>query len=263
MNIYLFELKNQWKNTAGWIIIFSVLMFVLCMGIYPIFNNSLQDIVAVISKMPAEFTKAFSFDLNSMVDFGGYYEFIFAYFSLMGAIMASSISLSIFAREKRVKCIDFLLTKPISRQWVFTTKFLSGLTLIVVFNIVYMILSCIFGTYFGKSFEEMILASSMMFLTQFFYYNLGIVVAIFSKKIRSVSNTASVLGFIGFILSALYNILEIEGMRFLAPLKYFDPIQFFTTTSNEYMYILTGIFLLILFLFVSYAKFNQEDVKAV
>ncbi|MEG0394047.1 ABC transporter permease subunit [Anaerorhabdus sp.] len=262
MNIYLFELEKQWKSVLLWTASFVILMIALFAGVYPVFNNSLKDIIEVISKMPPEFTKAFAFDLNTMVDFGGFFEFSFAYLSLMGVIMSASIGLSIFAREKKVKCIDFLLTKPISRNSIFISKFLSGCTLLILFNLVYIIVSCFYGIHFGKTMMEMLGASSMMFLTQFFFYTLGICMAIVMKRIRSVSNIASLLGFVGFILSAVYNILEIKEMRYLAPLKYFDPMQFFTST-NDSIYMLTGIVVSILFLIVAYIRFIKEDVKAV
>lgn len=263
MNIYLFELKNQIKSTLLWSVGFIVLMIVLYQGVYPVFNSSLQDIIQAISNMPPEFTKAFSFDLNSMADFGGFYEFVFAYFSLMGAIMASSCALSIYAREKKVKCVDFLLTKPVSRTSVFFQKFFAGLTLLVGFNCIYVIITTFFGMHYGKSLEEMLLASSMMFLTQCFFYALGVLVANFLRRVRSVSNIATTLGFIGFILSAIYNILEIKSMRYVAPLKYFDPMQFFTPTTGETVVMIFGLCLLLLFLGVSYMKFKQEDMKAV
>jgi ABC-2 type transport system permease protein len=262
MNIYCFEIRNLWKSVLSWTLMFIILMIVLFYGIYPIFHESLQDIIQVISKMPVEFTKAFSFDLNTMVDFGGFYEFCFAYLSLMGAIMAASIGLSIFAREKNVKCTDFLLTKPMSREKVFLMKFISGFSLLVLFNIIYISISCVYGTYFGKSLVEMLKASSMMFLLQAFFYSLGIMVAVSLKKIRSVSNTASLLGFVSFILSALYNILEIEEMRYLAPLKYFDPMQFFAST-NDTVYMIVGIVLMFLFIVIGFIRFTKEDIRAV
>ncbi len=263
MNIIKFEIKRQWITLCLWTILFIAVMLALFIGVYPLFRDSLKDIMNVISSMPQEFLKAFSVNLNTMADFSGFYEFSYAYLSLMGAIMSASFGLAIFGREKKVKCTDFLFTKPCSRQNIFVNKYVTGLILIVVFNIFYAAISCFYGIKYDNSFGTMILASSMMFLTQLFFYHAAILVAIYLKKIRSVSNTATLIGFAGFIIVALNNILEIDGLQYLSPLKYFDPIRFFGGVVTDWSVMIVGCVLLVLFIMMAFILYIKQDVKAV
>jgi hypothetical protein len=73
--------------------------------------------------------------LDEIFSFGGFYAFCFFYAAVMGAIMASSPGLDLFSREKRAKCTDFLMTKPITRGRLFFAKLLAALTLTVAANI--------------------------------------------------------------------------------------------------------------------------------
>ncbi len=263
MNIIKFEIKRQWLTLSLWTLLFVAVMLALFIGVYPLFRESLKDIMSVISSMPEEFLKAFSVDLNTMVDFSGFYEFSYAYLSLMGAIMAASFGLAIFAREKKVKCTDFLFTKPCSRQSIFISKYSTGLMLIIIFNVLYIAISCFYGVKYDNSLNTMLLASSMMFLTQLFFYHTAILVAIYLKKIRSVSNTATLLGFAGFIIVALNNVLEIEGLQYLSPLKYFDPIRFFGGVVSDWSVMIVGCVLLVLFIVIAFIRYVKQDVKAV
>lgn len=263
MNILKFEIKNQLTTLITWTILFVVVMLALFIGVYPVFSESLQDLIKIISSMPAEFLKAFSVDLNMMVDFSGFYEFSYAYLSLMGAVMASSFGLAIFGREKKVKCTDFLLTKPRSRETIFLNKYLAGFILILIFNVIYIAISCYYGLKYNKPFDTIFLAASMMILTQLFFYHASILLATVLKKIRSVSTTATLLGFTGFIIVALNNILEIDGLQYLSPLKYFDPIRFFGTVENNWLTMIVGSILLVALLIIAFILYIKQDVKAV
>ena len=78
-------------------------------GIYPVFTTALT-ISQHVSKFPPNVTSAFLvLKLRAYSATAGF-GFSAAYTALMGAIMAQTLSVGAFAREKRSKCADFLLT---------------------------------------------------------------------------------------------------------------------------------------------------------
>lgn len=263
MSIFLFELKAQIKDTVIWMFSLLAVLFLFMAGMYPVLQGSLDDVLRIIGGFPPEFSAAFGFDITSMFDMGGFYSFAFGYIGLTGAIMAVSFGVSSFSREGRSKCMDFLLTKPVSRERIFISKLLSNLSLLLAVNIVYIIVSCLFlsrqeadmGTVFG--------ASLALLLTQLVFYAIGIFYAVFAKKVRSVSGIATAFGFGAFILSALVNIIGEDSIRYIAPLKYFDPTELFINGRFETPYAVTGGVIAVLGTLLAFVRFCKRDAHAV
>lgn len=263
MNILKFELKRQVASTIMWTCAFVIVMSALYIGVYPVFRDSFAEISTMLLNMPAEFLEAFSLDISSISDLGGFYGFINAYLSLMGAIMAASLGLAIFGREKKVKCTDFLLTKPYTRQQIFMVKYAAGFLPLLVFNLIFMSVNCYFGGQYDQPLSVMIPVSGMMFLTQILFYHIGIYLTTTMKKIRSVASTATFLGFLGFILVALNNILDLDKLKYISPLKYFDPALIFNSASTDYSTLIVGCVVLVVLVVVAFVNYVQQDVKAV
>lgn len=266
MNIYLFELRAQIKNFITWTLVILFSYFIFMYGIYPVFYDSMKAVVQMLSGFPPEFAAAFGFDISAMFSYGGFFGFVFGYIAVIGAIMAVSLSVSTFAREKRSKCADFLLTKPISRGNIFTVKLLSNLTVLVATNIFFVAAVIILFRVSNQdesTIYKFILAACGLFFTQLVFLSLGIFFATIAKRVRSVSGIATAFGFAGFILSALVNILKEEAVRYIAPLKYFDPISVFTAGNFELKYVVTAIVIIAACIGISYVKFCGSDAHAV
>ena len=265
MNIYSFEIKSQLKTFIIWTLSILVVFLLFMSGLFNVFMQSKDAISKVYSGLPPTFAAAFGIVISKLFSYGGFFQFIFSYIALIGAIMASSVSVAAFSREKRSKCVDFLLAKPVSRGRIFIAKLLSNLSLVLVTNILFVIVSMI--VYSGNGQDpartgRLILASCSLFLTQLVFISIGIIYATFAKKVRSVSGIATALGFGGFILSALVSILNEEAVRFVAPLMYFQPYPVFSTGRFETKYAVTAVVVIIVCTGLSYLKFCKTDTPA-
>jgi len=266
MNIYKYEIKSQFKNFIIWTVSLLLTMYIFMGGIYPVFQKSAVDFLKVMEGFPKQFTQAFGFQIFSLFSYEGYYSFAFGYIAMVAAIMAVIVSLSVFAREKKVKCLDFLMTKPISRSKIFWIKLLVCLTIIGVTNVIYVVGNMIMFEQNNQSSDltgRFMLASLGMFFTQLVFLAIGLFLATFSKKIRSISGFATSIGFIAFILSALSNIIEGEFVNFIALLKYFDPSVVMEKGYFEVKYMLAAVVLIVLCTVTSYVKFCKSDIHAV
>jgi len=235
-------------------------------GIYPSYQKSAVDLVKVMEGFPKQFTQIFGFQMFSMFSYSGYYSFAFGYIGLVAGIFAVIVSLSIFSREKRLKCLDFLVTKPISRQQIFWVKLLACLTIVGAINVFYVVGNMIMYNQNNQSSEltgRFILASLGIFFTQLVFLAIGLFIATFSKKIRSVSGLATAIGFIAFILSALTNIIDEEIVNLIAPLKYFEPSNVMAKGYFELKYMLVAVILIAFCTVTSYIRFCKSDIHAV
>jgi ABC-2 type transport system permease protein len=266
MNIYLFELKAQAKSFLIWTIVIVFFLIIFMGAMYPVFYDSMDDITAMLQNFPPEFAAAFGVHLEEMFSYGGFFSFTFLYLSLVGAIMAVTLAVSSFAREKRSKCMDFLLTKPRSRRTIFTAKLLSGLTLLIVTNLFFIAAALLSFAASGEeqdSFGRFLLGTLSLFPTQLVFYAIGILFAILAKKVRSVSGAATAIGFAGFILTALNGMLEEEFIRYIDPLEYYDPTAVFAAGGYEVKFAVTGLIVIAACVLISYAKFKKSDAHAV
>lgn len=266
MNLYRYEFKSLLKSLITWTTVMIIIMSIYMLGIYKVFINSVDDLVAMTEGFPEEFMKAFGFDMLSMFNYGGFYNFTYVYIALIGGIMAVLISLTVFAREKRVKCMDFLLTKPISRKKIFGIKALACISIIILSDLFYIIGFII--VYFineqsKDSAARFILASAGIFFTQILFMAMGIFWAAYAKKIRSISGTATSFGFFAFILTALANIVDEKAMYLIAPLKYFEPIAVIENGHFELKYVIMAMAILLFCISASYLKYCRSDVRAV
>lgn len=266
MNIYLFELKAQWKNALAWTLAILLFLAIFQLGIYPAFADSLNEVMDIISNYPKPFLAAFGFSNDAMFSFIGFFSLTYSYLALMGAIMAVSLSVSAFAREKRSKCSDFLLTKPRSRGEIFWTKMAEVITLITLSNLVIILIAALIYVNSGEPREDLgtfLICTGGLFFTQIVFTALGTAIAVFAKKIRSISGIATAVGFSAFILSALYSILKEETIRYLAPLKYFDPVAFYSDGSFEFQYVCTAIIITLGLIATAYFAYCKHDTQSV
>lgn len=263
MSIFLFEFKEQFKTALIWTFSLLTVLLLLMMGIYPVFEASLDDVLRIINGFPPEFASAFGLDVKSMFSLGGFYSFTFGYISLVGAIMAVSIAVSTFSREKRSKCVDFLLTKPMSRERIFWSKLISNLSIIILVNLAYVVACIIIFARDNNNTATVLLAAASLFFTQLVFLGIGIFFAVYAKKVRSVTGIATTFGFGAFILSALVNIFKEEAMRFIAPLKYFDPTDLFASGAYETKYAIMGVLVVIICLCSAFVLYCKSDTHTV
>lgn len=264
MNVYLFELRRAWKSAALWTAVLLALLIALIAGFYPAFLNSRAEVERALSNFPPEFAAAFGMQLDNLFSYAGFYTFCFLYLSLLGTIMAASLGLDMFAREKRAKCTDFILTKPRTRGGIFAAKLLSVLTLLAIANVLYVAVSLILCRAYGQeSMGRAALAALALFFTQLVMLSVAVAAAVFMRRVRSVSANATMIGFGGFLLTALHSLLEDDALRYIAPYKYFSVSLAFFEGRFETPYVLTAAAITLVLLAVSYMNYCRDDVRAV
>ncbi len=266
MNVYRFELRRQWKSVFSWTLVLSLLLAALMVAVYPVYLGSRADLQKVLEGFPPEFAAAFGVSLDSIFSYGGFYAFCYLYIALCGAIMAASLGLSVFAREKRSKCTDFLLTKPLSRARLFGAKLAVCVALLFLSSLFYsavFLLICRTAPESAAPLGNVLLAAGALFFIELLFLSIAIAAATFFKKVRSVSGIAVAIGFGGFILTALHSLLEEDWTRYIAPFKYFDVTLAFSQGRYEAPYVLTAAALGLGLLALSFLRYVKSDVHAV
>jgi ABC-2 type transport system permease protein len=161
--------------------------------------------------------------------------------------------------------MDFLLTKPRTRSRLFMEKLLAALTLILVSNVLFVLESLVLYRAYAPAPlmpERALLAASSLLLIELVFLAIAVFAAVFARKIRSVSGTATAIGFAGFLLSALHSLLEEEKLRYITPFKYFDASKAFFDGAFEAKYALTGAALTLVLMIAAYVRYTRADIPA-
>ena len=265
MNVFRFELRRAWLSAAVWTLILLALLIGLISGALPAFMDSRAGVESMLGSFPPAFAAAFGLQLDNLFSFGGFYVFGFLYYSLFGVIMVAIIGLDLFSREKREKCMDFLLTKPRTRSRLFGEKLLAALTLILLSNALFIFASlALYRAYAPAPLQigHALLAASSLLCTELFMFAVAVFAAVFARKIRSVSGAATAIGFAGFLLSALHSLLEEDMLRYITPYKYFDAAKAFFEGKFDTPYVLTAAVVTLALLALSYLKYTRADIPA-
>jgi ABC-2 type transport system permease protein len=262
MNVFKFELKRSFLSMVGWTVGMVACVSVFMQGMFPIYSDSIDQIMILIQSFPKEFLAAFGFSTD-MFSFAGFYAFSFTYLTLLGVMFSCTVTLQIFAREKRGHCQEFLYAKPMTRQKIFLEKLAAVLSLLVVSNVVLVAWAGLVTVLADENelLGKIVLASFSIFCTELLFMAFVILYSIQARKVRTISGAAMAFAFAGFILSALSSLIDKVEMRYIAPFKYFDPFQAVMNGTYEMEYVITAIVIFVAVMAVAATRFFNKDVR--
>ena len=265
MNMFLHELKAYRKSTIIWTCSLIALI-VLFMSIYPAFSKEVDAFKKLMEGFPEPVRKAFGLSVDSMSSIIGFYSYTFLYITLCGAIQAMNLGTSIVSKEVREKTADFLLTKPVTRSQIMTSKLLAALTSLVITNVAYLTASSIMASIVKTedySYKIFFMISITLFFIQLIFLVLGVVVSVLAHKIKSVLpiSLGTVFGF--FIAGMLASTIGDEAVRYITPFKYFDTNYIIRNSGYETSFVIVEIVFVIVAITASYIVYCKKDIHAV
>ncbi|MFI8574429.1 ABC transporter permease subunit [Rossellomorea aquimaris] len=263
MNIFLYELKAYRKSTFIWTGALIVLV-ILFMSMFPSISKEINEFKKLLEGFPEGVRKALGIQVDTIGSLNGYYSYIFLYITLCGAIQAMNLGISISSKEIREKTADFLLTKPVTRTKILSSKILAALTSLLFTNIVYVIAAITVANAVkveNFSLYVFLLISLTLLFTQLIMFAVGIIIAVVFPKVKSVISLSLGVVF-AFFLIGMVAAAE-EATRYLSPFKYFDYSYIMNHEGYEWSFLLLGMFLIVLSLIGSFVIYNKKDIHTV
>ncbi|HEY5585290.1 MAG TPA: ABC transporter permease subunit, partial [Ruminiclostridium sp.] len=176
-----------------------------------------------------------------------------------------NIGVSIVSKEVREKTADFLLTKPVSRVSIMTSKLLAALACLVITNIIYLLITVPMTLTVKTAFSMKIfmMISATLFFVQLMFVSLGVIVSVIAGNIKSVISVSlsTVFGF--FVISMLGSVIGDKAVRYISPFKYFDYEYIIKNAAYETPFLIVGIIFVIVAIAASYLVYVKKDVHAV
>jgi ABC-2 type transport system permease protein len=265
MNILLQELRMARKSLIIWCVsLVGILAFFMLL--YPPVSDQLDEFQKVFNSFPLQFQQAFGLENLNIANILGFYQFVFTYILLAGAIQAMNLGVSIISAEVREKTGDFLFVKPVTRNRVVSMKILAVLIEILVTNGVVFVGALITVALLSEnSFDLklfMLLTLSLLFI-QIFFASLGLFISVFLRRIRTVLPISMGVVFIFYIVYLLNETIKDEKLGLISPFGYFKLSDIARTMNYDSPSLLLWFFLVGLFIFLTYRLFAKKDLPSI
>lgn len=265
MNIYLQELRAYRKTTIIWIISLVALM-ALYMSMFAAISQDGQSFIKALEGYPENVRIAMGMHIESITSLLGFSGFILTFITLIGAIQAMNMGLSIVSKEVRERTADFLMTKPVSRTRILSAKLLAALSLILITNVVYLIAARYIANQVAiTDYDEglFFMISITLLFVQLMFLAFGITLSVVLPKIKSVLPLSLGVVFGLFFVGAFGATTADDPMRYLTPFKYFDTMYILQNSKYETSFVVTGIVLVVVAIVVSYYVYKKKNIHAV
>ncbi len=262
MTIIKHEVKMNLKSLVIWSMSVSLMAFVF-MLMFPMLENSLKEMGDQFSHMEG-LSAAFGMDKLSIYSPMGYYGtqvgFILA---LGGAMFAGLLGTGMLSKEEGGHTAEFLLTTPISRSQVVLQKVTGLLTIIVIFEIIYVALIMLAFVMIGEPFSEK--GFWIYHLAQFCMH---LQIACICYGISAFIKKANIGLGLGLVLVLYFldimekTISQLDGLRYITPFTYSGAGDVMTSGKIEGELLLIGIGVSIISIVVAYIKYVKKDIAA-
>jgi ABC-2 type transport system permease protein len=263
--MFLHELRFNRKTTAIWAGSITALI-VFYMAIFPAFSKDASMFQKMLDNYPEPIRNAFGSSISSIGTILGFYSFVFVFVLLIGAIQAMNLGTSILSKESRERTADFLLTKPVSRLRIMTSKLMAAFTLLLATNVICYAAAAIMANIVKTNdYNRLIffMISATLFFVQIIFFVLGVIISVFFQRLKSVLPISLGTVFAFFFIGMLIATDKDDPARFITPFKYFDTSYIIKNSSYEVPYLLAASAFIIAAVAASYIIYSKKDIHAV
>lgn len=257
------EFRINLKSLIIWI---SVLLFtyILIFAVYPyLINEDTKNMLTqMMETMPKEILASFNMDIVGIESAYGWFKTEgYTFLTLIGGLYAAILGSTILVKEENDKTIEFLLSKPVSRNKVVSAKILCGVLNIIIFisviglgNFAALKLS---GELDIKEFFMISIIPLLLYLMLFF---ITIFMSSFFKKTKKSMSAGMAIVFISYFMQIIGTMGE--------NIKFIKDISLFEFVSSRYIilngefnlkYILIGFAIIFICIIGLYKRYNTKE----
>jgi len=265
MNVFFRELKAYRNSTVVWIFSLCSLVTVFLL-MYPAFTRDVDTTRQIMENLPAAVRSALDISLQNFFTIYGFFVYLFTFATVAGAVQAMNLGVGIISKEESGKTVDFLLTKPISRFKVFTSKLSASVILLLITNVFFCTASYVVARMvstgdFNNKIFLMILITFLF--VQLFFLALGILMSVVINKIKSPIAASLPTVFTFFVIGMLGSIIGSENVRYISPFKFYDLNYVINNGQYEPVYIVIELVFVIVAVVTGYILYSRKDIRAV
>lgn len=223
---YRYEVRRFFPSVLIWAGSLLSLLFIF-MALYPSFSADMAAMNQILDNFPPELKIAFGLGHLDLATLEGFFGFCFIFAQLCLAIQAANYGLGLVSIEEAELTADFLLTKPLKRSTILSSKILAAFSSLLLTDLIFWLCSIAAIEFFrnGNAYDRatifMMLGSVVVF--QLIFFSIGLLISLLLRKVRTVTPWSLGLAFGTYMLSVFSGIFEDVKLEYLSPFKHFDP----------------------------------------
>ena len=264
MKLYFRELKAYRNSTIIWIVSLSLLVIVF-LSMFPSFTKDVEETKNILQNLPPFMASAAGISPDIMFSIYGFVSWLLTFVTLAGAVQSMNLGVGILSKEESGKTADFLLTRPISRKSVITSKLLAAFSLILITNIVFCLTTfamavVVVDTVFSAT--TLMLVLGKLFLIQLIFLALGFIVSVIINRVKSAIAVSLPTAFSLFIIGTLGVLLGVDSVKYISPFKLFDSDYIINNNAYDVKFLIGEAIFVLVAVALSYVIYIKKDIKA-
>lgn len=260
MTLLKHELKQGFKTLAIWTASIGFLI-AICLFLFPEMKGEMDNVSDMFASM-GSFTAAFGMDrLNFGTLIGFYAVECGNILGLGGAFFASLIAVSALAKEEKERTAEFLLSHPVSRVSVISSKLAALVVQIVVMNVVIFALSAACIAIIGEepAWKEICLLHLAYFLLQLELAGICFGLSAFLR--RGSLGIGLGIAAMMYFLNIIANISEkAEFLKVITPFGYAEGADIVSNGSLDGKLVLIGMAFALIGVAAAYFWYSRKDI---
>ncbi len=262
MNIFLRELKANFKSLIIWSVIVAMLIMIGASKFAAFAGD--PEMLAMLDSMPPALLEALSMQTFNLTTLSGFYGVMFIYFGLLGAIAAAMWGSDSISKEERDKTVEFSLVLPVSRGRVVTAKVLAALVNCFAFTLITWGISLAAAQSYNPDpgfYDFLALEMSAMLAIELIFLSIGLLLGCAMKQYKRSGSTAIALILATYFMSILAGMQEkLDFLKYFTPFKYYDAGELFRSGKLDGMYLLLSAAIIAVCVAAAYWVYHRRDL---
>lgn len=261
MTMFIHELKRDKVKLIVWCAAIASMLLISVM-IYPQMSEQMNEMGDMFSDMGG-FSAAFNMDKINFGQFDGYFAVECGnVLGLGGAMFAALLGITALAKEERERTAEFLLTHPVSRNYVVFQKLAAVIAKIFILNFTVALFAfvsvMIIGESIGAKLFFSIFAAYMIMQIQIGCIMFGLSALLHGNGVGIGLGAALLL----YFMNILANLTEdAKFLRYITPFSYADGAAVVSSGGIEIKYVIPGIVFIIAGITAAFIIYNKKDIR--
>jgi len=258
------EFKRTFRSFLLWAVIIIGLS-ILMLSLYPAFEDSFGDIADYLDMFPPAFLEVFGLGeggLDMANPYGWYGTEGYLFVVLIGGSYAGILGASILSKEEDDKTIEFLLSKPISRNQILLGKAVVVLINLLLLNgCLFIVLSATFSFITEYEFVTVLMLCLGPLFLQAIFASIAMAISIFVTKSRMVISCSLGLVIGLYFLEVIATLTDqLNFLKYLSPYEYVNAVSLVNDHTIEPLYLLIGMGMIFVSGFITWYFYNRKDI---
>jgi ABC-2 type transport system permease protein len=264
--IYNHEFRSRLKSVIIWSLSLAFLILFF-FSLFPAFSDQAAVMKEFLARYPAQLRAAFGLDKIDLSSVLGFFSFTLVFVELCMAIQAGNYGFGLVSIEESELTADFLLSKPVSRSQVMTSKLLAALSSLLITELVVWVSTfagiLLFRSGHDYSPNTLILLLLSLLIFQLVFMSIGLVISLLVRRLRSVTPYGLGLAFGAYVINGFSGVFGEVKLELLTPFKHLDPTYIILHASYDAPLALLDVAIIVVVIVASYWLYTRRDIPAV